>query len=59
MTPITKEVTGNQNFRTTVAKGNQSFTVFNIKPDSSGKMYFSRVFESLNYDGGADGYIFR
>jgi hypothetical protein len=59
MTPITKEVTGNQKFRTTVAKGNQSFTVFNIKPDSSGKMYFSRVFESLNYDGGADGYIFR
>jgi hypothetical protein len=42
-----------------VAKGDHSFTVYDLKPGSSGMMYYTRVFENLNYDGGGDGYTFQ
>jgi PKD repeat protein len=41
-----------------VAKGDREFTVFNLKPGSSGTMYYSRTFENLRYNGGAEGFTF-
>jgi PKD repeat protein len=41
-----------------VIKGDHQFTAFNLKPDSSGTMYYTRTFENLRYNGGAEGFAF-
>ena len=41
-----------------VAKGDREFIAFNLKPDSSGTMYYTRTFENLRYNGGAEGFTF-
>lgn len=40
-------------------KGSRQFIAYNLKPDSSGTMYYYRTFQNLRYDGGAESYEFR